>query len=184
MYINKAICGHFCLFVPFFNFLIISQTGTTCLEFSICWIANIYLWWISHNSYRICMVSPPLFEYRWGLEIHAGVVLVHSAEECPQVGCYHLYNEETGTKTTESFRNHWVWYKQNVLSGTIWWQMRNTSSLQKKLECFEREWLLRQLQDIKRDLDQDFISFFFLFSFVWDGTCTFAHFLNICIQIM
>lgn len=23
MYINKAICGHFCLFVPFFNFLII-----------------------------------------------------------------------------------------------------------------------------------------------------------------
>lgn len=133
MYINKAICGHFCLFEPFFNFLIISQTGTTCLEFSICWIANIYLWWISHNSYRICMVSPPLFEYRWGLEIHAGVVLVHSAEECPQVGCYHLYNEETGTKTTESVRNHWVWYKQNVLSATIWWQMRNTSSLQKKI---------------------------------------------------
>lgn len=176
MYINKAICGHFCLFVPFFNFLIIFQTGTTCLEFSICWIANIYLWWISHNSYRICMVSPPLFEYRWGLEIHAGVVLVHSAEECPQVGCYHLYNEETGTKTTESFRNHWVWYKQNVLSATIWWQMRNTSSLQKKLECFEREGLLRQLQDIKRDLDQDFISFFSFF-FCMRYVCAFFKYL-------
>lgn len=171
MYINKAICGHFCLFVPFFNILIIFQTGTTCLEFSICWIANIYLWWISHNSYCICMVSPPLFEYRWGLEIHAGVVLVHSAEECPQVGCYHLYNEETGTKTTESFWNHWVWYKQNVLSATIWWQMRNTSSLQKKIRML---WKRGTTSTTSRY--QDFISFFSFF-FCMRYVCAFFKYL-------
>lgn len=46
----------------------------------------------------------------------------------------------------------------------------------KKLECFEREGLLRQLQDIKRDLDQDFISFFSFF-FCMRYVCAFFKYL-------
>lgn len=46
----------------------------------------------------------------------------------------------------------------------------------KNLECFEREGLLRQLQDIKRDLDQDFISFFSFF-FCMRYVCAFFKYL-------